>query len=61
MVIDAAMFVVPATEVSTVRTPGFDPLLHIAEVTSPRSGSPRATTAGPIRRPPGASPSPASP
>ncbi|KOU58911.1 acyl-CoA dehydrogenase [Streptomyces sp. MMG1533] len=33
VVTDAGVFVVPAAEVSAVRTPVFDPVLHIAEVT----------------------------
>ncbi|MEU6260520.1 acyl-CoA dehydrogenase family protein [Streptomyces sp. NPDC047043] len=36
VVTDAGVFVVPAAEVTAVRTPVFDPVLHLAEVTFPQ-------------------------
>ena len=36
VVTEAGVFVVPATDVTAVRTPVFDPVLHLAEVTFPQ-------------------------
>ncbi|MGP2440758.1 acyl-CoA dehydrogenase family protein, partial [Streptomyces sp. JW3] len=51
VVTDAGVFVVPAAEVTAVRTPAFDPVLHLADVTFTRvrvTGRDR-TTADPAR------------
>ncbi|MEU6140504.1 acyl-CoA dehydrogenase family protein [Streptomyces sp. NPDC047081] len=51
VVTDAGVFVVPATEATAVRTPAFDPVLHLADVTlaQVRVGESARTAADPER------------